>query len=75
MEEAEEPDERIQNDVCARLAAGGRIDPRAITVSVAQGVVRLEGAVEDPLIVQPVLDCVAEVAGVRAVDNRLLVRR
>jgi osmotically-inducible protein OsmY len=68
-------DERVREDVCERLAMNPYIDVGEVTVEVANGVVTLDGTVNErreKYVVEEIADAVF---GVTEVDNRLRVQR
>jgi osmotically-inducible protein OsmY len=71
---AQRADERIREQLRARLARAG-IDVDAVSVTVADGVVRLVGSVPAARTKQAIEDAAARCAGASNVDTRLRVRR
>jgi osmotically-inducible protein OsmY len=67
-------DDRIREDLCEQLDHG-EIDPSLVTVEVAGGTVKLEGSVESRYAKQHAQEIAESVMGVRAVQNRLEVRK
>jgi hypothetical protein len=67
-------DERIRADVMQRLADDMYVDASAIEVAVDNGVVTLNGEVENRPEKRLAEDCADEVAGVRDVVNALRIR-
>ncbi|MET0342106.1 MAG: BON domain-containing protein [Polyangiales bacterium] len=67
-------DDRIREDVCDRLSHG-HIDPTDLSVRVAQGVVVLEGFVEERHEKFHAEEIAESVLGVRDVENRLRLKR
>jgi hypothetical protein len=65
-------DERIREDVCDQLMYG-HVDPSAVSVTVSEGEVTLEGRVEQRRDKYAVEEIAASVLGVREVNNRLRV--
>ncbi len=68
-------DERIKEDVCERLSEHHYIDASLIRVEVSQGVVTLEGAVDDRWQKYQTEDLVDAISGVKDIQNRLNVSR
>lgn len=68
-------DTRINEDVCERLTHDDAIDARGISVQVRDGVVTLDGHVQQRSIKHRVEDLVERCAGVRDIENRLRVQR
>jgi osmotically-inducible protein OsmY len=68
------PDERIHEEVNDRLTNDPYIDATEIDVSVAEGVVTLNGTIENRAEKRLVEDCVDAVPGVRDVANNLRIR-
>lgn len=64
-------DERILEDVCERLTEHPLVDARDISVTCEQGVVRLEGRVENRMRKHLIEDIVADVSGVKDIRNEL----
>ncbi len=69
------PDDRIRDDVCARLTAHGGVDATDVEVAVEDGEVTLTGTVEDRAQKRLAGDVAESVPGVRDVHNRLRLRR
>ena len=70
-----EMDDRIKEDVCARLAAEeGRVDASDVEVRVERGEVTLQGSVPTPDERRRVEAIADDCEGVRNVHNRLNVR-
>ncbi|NYZ61219.1 BON domain-containing protein [Luteimonas deserti] len=67
-------DARITEDLCEQLLHDDAIDPREISVQVRDGVVLLEGLVDQRWVKHRVEDLAERCAGVRDIDNRLRVR-
>jgi hypothetical protein len=68
-------DERIKEDVCERLSEHHYIDASQIRVEVSQGVVTLEGTVDDRWQKYQTEDLVDATSGVQDIQNRLNVSR
>lgn len=68
-------DARITEDLCEQLMHDDAIDARELTVRVEDGVVTLEGTVDQRWVKYRVEDLAEQCAGVRDVDNRVRVRR
>jgi hypothetical protein len=66
-------DDRIKEDVCDRLGQHGQVDASEIDVSLDDGVVTLEGTVDDRRTKRLAEDAAASVQGVRDVMNHLKV--
>jgi osmotically-inducible protein OsmY len=71
---ARRADQRIREQLRGSLARAG-IDLAAVSVTVADGVVRLVGSVPSAWTKQAIEDAAARCAGARNVDTRLRVRR
>jgi BON domain-containing protein len=69
----ERSDERIREEICEELTRRPDIDPSRLTVSVADGEVRLEGAVEDLESRRLADEIATRCTGVRQVHNVLRV--
>lgn len=67
-------DQHMREEICERLARDPEIDDRDIAVYVRNGEVTLEGSVSDRRMRYLTEDVLAEVIGVRDVENRLRVR-
>lgn len=67
-------DERIREDLCERLTQDDDIDASEIEVKAEQGLVTLEGAVEQRWMKHRVEDIADSCSGVRQVDNRIRVQ-
>ncbi len=67
-------DNRVQEDVCERLAMYGQVDASDIDVSVSNGEVTLEGFVADRRQKRLAEDIIEDISGVKDVSNRLKVR-
>ncbi len=67
-------DERIQEEVCARLTQHGGIDATDVDVSVENGEVTLSGTVESRVQKRLAEDAAESVPGVRDVHNRLRIQ-
>lgn len=68
-------DERVREDVCERLAMNPYVDVSEVSVDVANGVVTLDGTVQErreKYVIEEIADAVF---GVTEVDNRLRVQR
>lgn len=65
------PDSRIREEICEMLEQNPAIDASEIEVSIENGIVTLEGQVEDREVKRLAEDCVEQVAGVKDVQNRL----
>ncbi len=68
-------DERIQEDVCMRLAQHGQIDARDIQVNVEQGQVTLTGTVDNRRMKRITEAAVDAIPGVVDVHNRLHINK
>jgi osmotically-inducible protein OsmY len=68
-------DQRIREDVCERLYLAGDVDATDIQVSVSEGLVTLEGAVNSRYQKRAAEELIDELAGVRDVHNHLAVRK
>jgi osmotically-inducible protein OsmY len=68
-------DARIHDDVCDELTDDPDLDARAIEVSVADGIVVLNGTVATRAMRTRAAQIADDVAGVKEVDNHLRVRR
>jgi hypothetical protein len=68
-------DERIKEDICERLSEHHYIDASQIRVEVSQGVVTLEGSVDDRWQKYQTEDLVDATSGVNDIQNRLNVSR
>lgn len=68
-------DERIREDICERLSEHHYIDASQIRVEVNQGVVRLEGSVDDRWQKYQTEDLVDATSGVKDIQNHLNVSR
>lgn len=68
-------DERIKEDICERLSEHHYIDASQIRVEVNQGVVRLEGSVDDRWQKYQTEDLVDATSGVQDIQNYLNVSR
>jgi osmotically-inducible protein OsmY len=68
-------DERIQEDVCERLAHSDRVDVQEVTVDVKAGVVNLGGTVHDRREKYAIETIVDDVFGVKEVQNSIRVQR
>ena len=66
-------DERIREDVCERLTRDDDLDASGIEVKAEQGVVTLEGTVEERWMKHRAEDIAESCSGVREVDNRIRV--
>lgn len=69
------PDDRIHDDVCARLAHDHTVDVSEVTVHVAEGVVTLEGKVNDRRSKYDIEEIALDAFGVRDVVNHIHVHR
>ncbi|MEN4902643.1 BON domain-containing protein [Luteimonas sp. TWI1437] len=67
-------DARITEDICERLTHSDEIDAREVSVRVHEGVVTLEGHVEQRWTKHRIEDIAEGCAGVKDVENRLRVR-
>ncbi|AKV00766.1 hypothetical protein AKJ09_07429 [Labilithrix luteola] len=67
-------DQHMREEICERLARDPEIDDRDIAVYVRNGEVTLEGSVTDRRMRYLTEDVLAEVLGIRDVENRLRVR-
>lgn len=68
-------DERIREEICELLSDDFHIDASEITVEVKDGVVTLEGTVQERLLKHRVEDIADNVSGVKDVHNSLRVTR
>jgi len=68
-------DERIREDICEQLMRRNDLDVRDVAVTVADGVVVLDGTVPQRSMKHRVEDVCDGTAGVRDIDNRLRVPR
>lgn len=68
-------DDRIREDICERLSEHHYIDASQIRVEVNQGVVTLEGSVDDRWQKYQTEDLVDATSGVKDIQNRLTVSR
>lgn len=68
-------DARITEDLCEQLMHDDAVDARELTVRVEDGVVTLEGTVDQRWVKYRVEDLAERCAGVLDVDNRVRVRR
>jgi hypothetical protein len=68
-------DERIREDVCERLAMDDDIDASEIEINVAEGVVTLNGSVNERHAKRMAEDVCENVRGVKDVQNNLRVTR
>jgi hypothetical protein len=68
-------DERIKEDICERLSEHHYIDASQVRVEVNQGVVILEGSVDDRWQKYQTEDLVDATSGVKDIQNRLTVSR
>lgn len=66
-------DERLREAICERLLEDPDIDAREITVEVADGVVTLEGRVENRLSKHIIEDLVDDCSGVTGIRNLIAV--
>ncbi|HSM11050.1 MAG TPA: BON domain-containing protein [Lysobacter sp.] len=66
-------DERIREDVCERLTQDDDLDASEIEIKAEQGVVTLEGTVEERWMKHRAEDIAESCSGVREVDNRIRV--
>lgn len=66
-------DQRIQEDVCERLSEDPHIDVSEVTVNVKDGVVTLEGSVDNRSSKHRIEDIADGCSGVKDVQNRLSV--
>jgi hypothetical protein len=69
-----QPDGRIYEEVTERLTTDPRLDATDIAVSVAEGIVTLDGTVKNRAEKRLAEDCVDTVSGVRDVNNNLRIR-
>lgn len=67
-------DGRIHEDVCERLTEDSRIDATDVSITVEDGVVTLDGAVEARAEKRRAEDLAEDIGGVRRVQNNLRVR-
>jgi hypothetical protein len=68
-------DERIREDISDRLMQSVYIDSSEVTVSVANGVVTLDGTVPERRMKHAIEDLAESAAGVENIDNRIRVVR
>ncbi len=68
-------DLQLKDEVSKRLLSNGEMDAHNIEIIVDQGVVILEGDVNGRHAKRVVEKCLAEMEGIRNVENRLKVRR
>ena len=68
-------DERIREELCERLTEDDHIDPSEVNVSVREGVVTLDGTVEQRWVKHSIEDMAEACAGVRDIVNNLRVQR
>ena len=66
-------DERITEDICERLTDDPDVDPRDVRVQVQEGVVTLEGRVDDRWMKHHIEDLVDATYGVSDIHNRIAV--
>ena len=66
-------DERIREDVCERLTQDDDLDASEIEIKAEQGVVTLEGTVEERWMKHRAEDLAESCSGVREVENRIRV--
>lgn len=66
-------DERISEDICERLTDDPDTDPREVRVRVEDGVVTLEGRVDDRWMKHHIEDLVDATFGVKDIHNRITV--
>lgn len=66
-------DERIREDVCERLTQDDDLDASEIEIKAEQGVVTLEGTVEERWMKHRAEDIAESCSGVREVENRIRV--
>ena len=71
----ERSDERLKEDISERMYANERWDTGDVTVDVDNGVVTLDGTVDDRQTKYMLEEMVDNVPGVKDVENRLRVRR
>jgi len=64
-------DDRILEELCARLAAASEVDANRLEVDVRDREVILEGTTRDERMTRAVMICVIQVPGVRAVRSYL----
>ncbi|CAG9185396.1 hypothetical protein LMG23992_05533 [Cupriavidus laharis] len=69
------PDDRIHDEVCTRLAHEDGLDVSEVTVQVRDGVVTMEGTVNNRRSKYEIEDIAASVFGVRDVLNQIRVHR
>ena len=69
------PDERVHEDVCERLAMNPHVDVSDVSVEVSNGVVMLEGTVQERREKYVIEEIAEAVFGVTEVENRLRVQR
>ncbi len=75
MKEILKNDAELKIEVSHKLMLNGEMDAHNIEVEVEEGVVILEGDVSGRHAKRVVEKCLAEVEGIRNVENRLKVRR
>lgn len=66
-------DDRIQDEVCERMADDGQLDASGISVSVSEGEVTLDGEVDSRRAKRLAEDCAESVSGVKHCQNNLRV--
>lgn len=67
-------DAQIKDDVCEKLYRDPYIDASDIEVSVREGIVTLEGTIEDRSVKRAVEDCINDVIGIKDIKNLLNIR-
>ena len=68
------PDASIEEEIAERLPEELELDPTDVTAAVAEGIVTLEGVVDRTDVREAAERLVSDVAGVRAVENRITLR-
>lgn len=68
-------DERIREEACECLTDHPEINPRKMEVHVSQGIVTLEGVVEDRQTKRAIEDLIDDVCGVKDIHNHLTLEK
>lgn len=68
-------DERIREEVCERLMFSHSVDPGELEVNVSEGLVTLDGIVEDRDQKRLAEELIEDLPGVKRVHNHLSVRK
>ena len=66
-------DERIKEEICERLSDDPSIDASDVSVDVQEGVVRLEGSVDQRFVKHRIEDLVDRCSGVKDIENKLTI--